>query len=232
MVCLRLLIVPLTLVGLAGCASHDSHVPLNSYRQLTVQEPAGPSVASPEYRIGPIDELRIDVFGEPDLSLRDLPVGPNGNIILPLVGSIRVEGRTTKEVMDVIAAGLNRYLRNPQVAVNVTKFVSRKVTVEGAVKEPGVFQAPTAMTLMDAIALGQGLDDLSKESEILVFRRQGDQRYVARFDLGLIQSGQAVNPAIQPGDVVVVGYSAGRRLFKDSLAVLPAAVGIFIALIR
>jgi polysaccharide export outer membrane protein len=217
---------------LAGCASHDSHVSLNSYQGVPGVQAASPVAASPAYRINPVDELRIDVFGEPDLSFRDLPVSPNGTISLPLVGQIRAEGRTTQELAQALKAALNTYLREPQVAVNVTKFVSQKVTVEGAVRAPGVFQTPGQISLMEAIALGQGLDDASKESEILVFRRQGDQRFVARFDLGMIQNGAAVDPTILPGDVVVVGYSAGRRLFKDSLAVLPIAVGVFIALIR
>ncbi len=79
------------------------------------------------------------------------------------------------------------------------------------------------MTLMDAVALGQGLSDYSKTRGNLVFRRQGGRRYVARFDLNMIETGTAADPTILPGDVVVVGYSNSRRLFADSLAVLPAA---------
>jgi polysaccharide export outer membrane protein len=95
-----------------------------------------------------------------------------------------------------------------------------------------MFPAMQNLTLMDALALGQGVDNYGKESEILVFRRQQGQRYVARFDLGMIQDGAAVDPEILPGDVVVVGYSNSRRFFGDFVAVLPATVGIFLALIK
>lgn len=236
MACLRPFAVLACSAALASCASHDSGIPLASYQTVVPTgnpTPGAGAAAAPEdYRINPIDELRIDVFGETELSLKELPVAPSGNIIMPLVGSIKAEGRTTAELTQIISTSLNHYLRHPQVAVNVTKFASQKVTVEGEVKMPGVFDTPAPITLLDAIAMGQGLDEVSKESEILVFRRQGGQQYVARFDLGMIQAGAATNPTVLPGDVVIVGYSEGRRIFKNVITVLPAAVGIFIALIN
>lgn len=241
---MRFVVVLLGALALVGCASPASRVPLGAYSTVPVapsadQAPVGPAVSpvAPEafessYRISPLDQLRIDVFGEPELSVADLPVSPGGRIILPLAGEIVAEGRTPAELRDEIALALRGYLLEPAVAVNVTEFNSRNITVQGAVRVPGMFTARNEMTLMDAIALGQGLSDFSKENETLVFRRQDGQRYVARFDLAAIQAGQAQDPAILPGDIVVVGESAARRLFSDALAVLPAAVGIFIALIQ
>jgi len=216
-------------------------VPLNSYRTVPAETDAGQTAPAPlapgsfsaaEYRISPLDQLRIDVFDEPELSVTELPVDPNGRIVLPLVGEIVAQGLTPAELAAEIAASLRSYLREPAVAVNVTTFTSRNVTVDGAVRLPGVYPAVGDLSLMDTIALGQGLNDYSEEDEVMVFRRQNGQRYVARFDLGPIRNGQAVDPAILPGDIVVVGESASRRFFTDSLAVLPAAVGIFIALIQ
>lgn len=229
---MRFLVLMLCATALAGCASRESPVPLNSYKSVTVPEPATPQGTAPVgYRINSLDQLRVDVIGEPDLSFRDLPVDPEGGIVLPLAGRIEARGRTTEELSRQIAAALTRYLRQPQVAVNVTQYTSQKITVSGAVKVPGVFQAMDQMTLMDAIAMGQGVGDYSKQDEILVFRRQNGQRYVARFDLTAIENGENADPGILPGDVVVVGYSEARRRFGTALAVLPAAVGIFIALL-
>jgi len=231
---LRFLVIMLGATALAGCASHQSPVPLNQYQPVTAMDPArtpGQAQAPVGYRINPLDQLRVDVFGEPDLSFRDLPVDPDGSILLPLAGRVEAKGLTSQELSGRIAGALSRYLRQPQVAVNVTQYTSQKITVTGAVKAPGVFQAMDSMTLVDAIAMGQGVGDYSKSNEIIVMRRQGDQRYIARFDLAAIQQGQAADPAILPGDVVVVGYSEARRRFSDALAVLPAAVGIFIALL-
>lgn len=229
---MRFLVIMLGATALAGCASRESPVPLNQYQPVTATDTTPAPLQAPVgYRINSLDQLRVDVFGEPDLSFRDLPVDPDGTIVLPLAGRVRAKGLTSQELSGRIAAALTRYLRQPQVAVNVTEYTSQKVTVAGAVKVPGVFQAMDSMTLMDAIAMGQGVGDYSKSNEIIVMRRQGDQRYIARFDLSAIQDGQAADPAIIPGDVVVVGYSEARRRFSDALAVLPAAVGIFIALL-
>lgn len=207
-------------------------MPINSYRTVAAGTPVLPTTAPANYRINPLDVLRISVFGEPELTFQTLPVDPNGQIVLPMIGSVRAEGRTAQELSAQIADALRRYLRQPEVAVNVAEFTSQKVTIEGAVKTPGVYQALSDMTLMDAIAMGQGIGDNSKQDEIVVFRRQDGQRYVARFDLNAITRGEAPDPRIQSGDIIVVGYSASRRFFSDSLAILPAAVGIFIALIK
>jgi polysaccharide export outer membrane protein len=230
---LRFLVVLLGAIVLVGCASRNAPVQLNSYQDVpNVEAAAADSFVPDDYRIRAYDELRIDVYGEPELSRTDLPVSPTGHVLLPLVGEVVARGLTPAELSQRIASGLRTYIREPAVAVNVTEFTSERVTVQGSVRMPGVFPAMDRMSLMDAIALGQGLNDFSKEDEILVFREQGDQRFVARFDLGPIQAGQAVDPAILPGDIVVVGESESRRIFSDSLALLPAAVGIFIALIQ
>jgi polysaccharide biosynthesis/export protein len=230
---LRLIVIPAGALALAGCAGGESRIPLNSYQTVAPSSTTAPQAAvAADYLINPFDELRIDVFGEPDLSLTELPVSPTGRIVMPMVGEIKAEGRTAAELSNDIARALHRYLRNPQVAVNVTEFTSQKVTVGGAVRSPGAFPVTRQVTLMEALAMGQGLSDYSKRGEILVFRRKDGQQYVARFDLNLIETGQAENPEILPGDIVVAGYSESRRLFADAIAVLPAAVGIFIALIQ
>lgn len=230
---MRRLLIPLAAALVTGCASRESSVGLNAYQTVPAAEPKAPvAMAMADYRINPLDELRVDVFGEPELSIEKLKVGANGKIILPMAGEIVAEGLTTSGLSQRIATALLRYLREPKVAINVVEYTSQKVTVEGAVKVPGVFQAMHQMTLMDTIAMGQGLNDYSKSDEVLVFRRQDGKRYVARFDLGAIQMGAAADPAILPGDVVVVGYSASRRLFSDIISLLPATVGIFFAIIN
>ena len=230
---MRRLLIPLAAALVTGCASRESSVGLNAYQTVPATEPKAPvAMAMADYRINPLDELRVDVFGEPELSIEKLKVGANGKIILPMAGEIVAEGLTTSGLSQRIATALLRYLREPKVAINVVEYTSQKVTVEGAVKVPGVFQAMHQMTLMDTIAMGQGLNDYSKSDEVLVFRRQDGKRYVARFDLGAIQMGAAADPAILPGDVVVVGYSASRRLFSDIISLLPATVGIFFAIIN
>lgn len=189
-----------------------------------------PPVAAADYRINPLDELRIDVFLEPELSLRELPVDTNGMIQMPLAGAIKAQGRTANELSADIAQHLRRYLRLPQVAVNITAFKSQRITVGGAVAKSGVIERAGQTTLLQAITEAGGLTDLAREDEVLVFRDQAGQRFVARFDIGTIQNGLATDPTLQSGDIVVVGISEARRRFRSVLSVVPLALGLFVAL--
>lgn len=227
---MRLVLVPVLGLLLAGCGGRDMLPPVGQ----VVPVPAASAAATPDprYLMNPLDVIRIDVFGEPELSLRDLPIGTDGRIVMPMVGPIEAAGLTTQQLTDRLKEALNRYLRNPQVSVNVTEYVSQVVTVSGAVNRPGRFQAPGRVTLMQAVALGGGIGDFGKLSEVVVFREENGQQFVARFDLGAIQNGQAADPVIRSGDTVVVGYSNARRLFRDVLSVLPFAAGVFVAVIN
>jgi polysaccharide biosynthesis/export protein len=185
------------------------------------------------YRIGPLDELKIVVFKEPDLSSEDLPVDLSGTIALPLIGQIAAQGKTAAELTSEITRRLNeRYLRDAQVAVSVTRPVNYSVTVEGEVKKPGVFQIPGSASLLQAIAMGEGLNEYARPSEIIVFRQTDGKRYAARFDLRHIRDGVISDPMLQQGDIVVVGYSRAARFQRDIVQALPGLASTFILLLR
>jgi polysaccharide biosynthesis/export protein len=234
----------LLVAELAGCSSRlDPSIKSGSFAarpEVTSAEkiPANSitpveDVAPAAYRIGPLDELQITVFREPDLSAKDLPVDLNGSISLPLLGQVQASGKTSAELGDAIAQGLNtRYLRNAQVAVSVTKPVNFSVTVDGEVKKPGVYQIPGSLTLVQAIALGEGTTEYARQDEVIVFRTIAGQRYVARFDLREIRAARAPDPTILQSDVVVVGFSRGTRLMRDIISAMPGLAGVFIALRR
>lgn len=215
-------------LSLAACGGRVAGpVETASYQPILA---TAPMTAPVDYQINPLDELRIDVFQEPELSLRELPVDTNGMIQMPLAGSVRAAGRTTSELSTEIGISLRRYLRSPQVAVNVTKFTSQKITVSGSVEKAGLIEAPGRTSLMQAVAIAGGVSEYAKLREVLVFREQNGQRLVARFDLGAIQTGQAVDPTLRSGDIVVVGFSEARKRFRDILSVVPLAIGLFVAL--
>ena len=215
-------------LSLAACGGRVAGPVETAVYQPTLA--SAPVTAPVDYQINPLDELRIDVFQEPELSLRELPVDTNGMIQLPLAGPIKAAGRTTSELSTDIGIGLRHYLRNPQVAVNVTRFTSQRITVGGSVEKSGTIEAPGKTSLMQAIAIAGGVTDFAKTREILVFREQNGQRLIARFDLSAIQTGQAVDPTLKSGDIVVVGFSEARKRFRDILSVVPLAIGLFVAL--
>jgi polysaccharide biosynthesis/export protein len=110
-----------------------------------------------DYRIGPDDLLTITVLEAPDLS-GPVRVAGDGDISMPLVGTIKAEGLTPRELELVLQALLRRtYMKDPQVTVTVAEMQSHSVSVLGAVKQPGVFQIRGKKTLLEMLSMAQGL---------------------------------------------------------------------------
>jgi polysaccharide biosynthesis/export protein len=187
--------------------------------------PAAATSGSTAYRIGSSDVLEISVFKVPDLS-KTVQVADSGSINLPLVGEVPAAGRTTEDLERDLTARLGaKYLQNPQVTVFLKEANSQRVTIEGAVKSPGVFPIRGRTTLLQSIAMAGGLDP-SSDSTVLVLRASGGKRSAGKFDLGDIAKGVTDDPAIQSGDVVVAGTSAIKKGFNTILKALPVA-GLF-----
>lgn len=172
------------------------------------------------YRIGPADVLEVTVFKVTDLS-KTVQVSESGTIALPLVNEVTVVGKTPRQVETELARTLGaRYLQRPEVSVFVKEFNSQRVTVEGAVKKPGVFPIQGRMTLLQAVANAQGLDVVADEN-VLLFRNGKTKREAARFDIAAIRDGSAADPELRAGDVVVVGSSTLKEGFQNIMKVLP-----------
>jgi len=165
------------------------------------------------YRIGPFDLIKIEVFQVAELSSQER-VNEEGYVVMPLIGSVKVGGLTPREAEQAIAKQLGvDYLQNPQVNIFVVDYASQKVTVTGRVKKPGVFPVAGKTTLMQAIALAGGLDDVARKDEIVVFRKQpgGDiNAYVV--NLRSIEEGKLTDPVIVGDDRIVVPKSGAAAL--------------------
>ena len=173
------------------------------------------------YKIGPMDQLTIKVFSSKDLS-DDYDVDLAGHISLPLVGEIEAANLTTAQLDDVLTDKLGqKYFEHPDVSVAIKKSVGRMVTVDGAVKEAGSFAALGNLTLMQAVAMAKGTSEDANPHRVAVFRTIGGQRQAAAFDLVAIRHGQAEDPAIYPGDIVVVDGSSIKALQKQLFQSIP-----------
>ena len=190
--------------------------------------------ANSTYYVGPFDRLLIDVFGIEELAQREIQVDANGSISFPLAGTLTVSGLTPAEVEDELEARLRRsYVRDPQVTVNLKETLSRVVTVEGEVNKPGLYPVIGKMTLLRAIATAEGTGEFSNLQDVVVLRTVQGQDYAALYDLDAIRHGNYRDPDIFAGDIVMVGESRGRRMFKDILQAIPAiATPVVIAIDR
>lgn len=173
------------------------------------------------YRIAPLDKLTIKVLRMNDLT-GDYNVDLAGNISLPLIGEVRAVNLTTAQLDSELTAKLGeKYLENPDVSVGIKESTSRVVTVDGAVKSAGAFPTIGPTSLMRAVALAGGVTEDANPRRVAVFRSVGGQRQGAAFDLVAIRRGQAQDPPIYPGDIVVVDGSALKEAWKRVLQSFP-----------
>ena len=95
------------------------------------------------------------------------------------------------------------------------------MTVEGSVKNPGVVPVAGSITLLQAIAMARGVDDLANPRRVAVFRQVGGKRTAAAFDLVSIRRGQSADPQIYAGDVVIVDGSGLKQVQKNLFQSIP-----------
>lgn len=212
--------VPL-LYALAGCSQSLPPLPQGQQAYTIIPPATGRSVAQ-EYRIGPLDTLAVSVFGEPDLSVKDMPVDASGNILLPLIGRTAVAGKTAEQIGRELEISLGRqYLVSPSVSVIVQQSARQRITVEGAVNEPGIYDIRGSSSLIDALALAKGPLRTARMNEVLVYRYVDGRRMGAIFDISRIRRGEAADPELIGGDTVVIGSSAIKSAWRDALTAAP-----------
>ncbi len=111
------------------------------------------------YELYPEDVIVIRVLEAEEISEKPLRVDPNGDISLPMVGTIHVGGLTLEQVTALVTNRLQTYFKHPQVSVSITEFRSLPVSVFGSVANPGVLQVRGRKTLIEMLALAGGLKD-------------------------------------------------------------------------
>ncbi|MDH7637278.1 polysaccharide biosynthesis/export family protein [Sphingomonas oryzagri] len=213
-------LILLSLCGLAGCATRST-LPSGSAAYNTFPPP-NTEHSTDNYKIGPLDTIAVTVFQEPDLTSAAIQVDAAGNVLLPLIGQVSAEDKTSTELAAEISSKLStRYLTNPQVSVIVTDSVSQHVTVNGSVTEPGVYAIKGRTTLLDALAMAKGTSRVAALDQVAVFRMVNGQRIGGLFDVSKINRGLAPDPEIKGSDTIVVGLSNVKAAWRDVLTAAP-----------
>jgi polysaccharide export outer membrane protein len=168
----------------------------------------------PSYAIACTDRLRIAVYQEEDLSVI-ARVDAKGTVNLPLVGEVAVVGKNVIEAQHAIEAAYQngRYLKNPQVTINIEEYAPREVSVQGMVRNPGRYPLPidAAMTVLDLVTKAGGLTDTAKGTAISITRISPDgKKTVFTVDIESLIRGRDKAKAtdnsllLLPGDIVYV----------------------------
>jgi polysaccharide export outer membrane protein len=222
---------------LTGCATTPSlgtpSEGLVVTQQTDLPPPTGADLiqSNQPYLIGPLDKLTVNVFGIEDLS-GEVQADASGSLSLPLVGVVDAAGLTPQQLAVTIASRLGRYVRNPQVTVNLKEATSQTFTVDGQVAQPGIYPVVGNMSLMRAIATAKGASEYAQLRDVVVFRTVGGQSMAAVYNLGSIRRGIYADPKIYSNDIIVVGDSPSRRMVNKILQIAPTLTTPLILLLQ
>lgn len=155
------------------------------------------------YRVGREDVLDVSVWRDADLS-RMVPVRPDGFISLPMVGEVKAEGKTPKELEQELREALKPYVQDPRVTVIVREVNAPRVFVTGEVTRPGSYPLRGNVSVLQAIALAGGFSDFANTGSIMVIRKDGKGVPVNYADLVTSDDKARESVWLHPGDTVVV----------------------------
>lgn len=208
---IRTFTATLCAIFLASCASGD----VMSSEQLRASPEsvaaASPTAASPDYLIGPLDQLEVFVWRAPELSTK-VTVRPDGRISTPLVEDMVAAGKTPTRLAKDLENSLSEYVKSPQVSVIVSNFTStfdQQVRVLGEAQKPIALPYQSGMTVLDVMVAVGGLTQFAAGNKSVLIRGKGEERqsYRLRLDDLLRKGNISANVPVLPGDVILIPES-------------------------
>lgn len=154
--------------------------------------------------VGPGDVFEVRVLGQEGLT-GSYRVEGDGTVLYPLIGKLKVEGLTPPEIAERLARRLRQgYLRDPQISVFVKEYNSKKITIFGQVRKPGIFLYRDNMTIIQAISEAGGFTELADQDGTIVTRTEDDRKHRIPVRVRSIGEGRSQNFVLRPGDIVWV----------------------------
>jgi polysaccharide export outer membrane protein len=162
-----------------------------------------------EYVIGPGDVLEVSVVGEPIVS-GSVTVGPDGSIVMPLIGQVAINGLTLPQATEKIAAALKGFIREPQVVVAIRQASPRRqfVYLLGQVARPGVYEMPTGWSVAELIAVAGGPAPAAALSRAFIMRKS--ETIPVNLEQLLVDGNPSANVTLSSGDLVIVPETKSR----------------------
>jgi polysaccharide export outer membrane protein len=196
-------------LALAGCSTTTrGELPPATF--VALQEGPGE-----EYVIGPLDNLTIHVWRNPELGADKIQVRPDGRVTIPLVKDMPAVGKTPSMLEEDIRLQLSQYIEDPLVSVIVNEFAgtfSQQVRIVGATEKPASLPYRANMTVLDAMIAVGGLSEFASgnRAKLIRFDKQsGQQReYALRLNDLLKRGDSEANVLLRPGDVIIIPESA------------------------
>mgnify|MGYP002655057958 FL=1 len=194
-------------VLLGACAGGGTQLPPASYGDGSV-------APSEEYTIGPLDEITIHVWRNPELSADKVRVRPDGRLTIPLVQDIPAVGKTATQLQDYIAGELSKYIEQPIVSVIVNTpegNFTQQVRVIGATAQPASLPYRANMTVLDAMIAVGGLNEFAAGNRAKLIRLNHETGTQVEYRLrlsDLVRKGDSsANVMLKPGDTIIIPES-------------------------
>ncbi len=160
------------------------------------------------YILSPNDQVAVEVFGEDDLRTSGR-LTPEGNLNVPLLGSIHLAGLTPTQAASKLTELYSRdYLVNPKINVTLVSYGSRRFTILGQVGHPGIFEiAPEGIDLLEAVAMAGGYTRIAAPERITVRRHSASGDQILKVNAKRFTKGKGGGFRVEPGDTITVGES-------------------------
>ncbi|MGB5284921.1 MAG: polysaccharide biosynthesis/export family protein [Polyangiales bacterium] len=170
-----------------------------------VQVTEVPPPATDDTTLGPGDVFSVRVYGE-DAMTGSHQVAPDGTINFPLLGAVQVAGLEPSAVAQKLQSELveRDFLRAPHVSVYVEQYSSKRVSVVGAVANPGTFPLEPGMTVVQAISMAGGFSSLADRDATMLTRRIDEEIIRYRVPVDRVTKGQAADIEVAAGDIIFV----------------------------
>ncbi|EAQ30326.1 putative polysaccharide export protein [Erythrobacter sp. NAP1] len=199
--------ISLASLAVAACGAGGPELPSASYA-------GGQSEPSEEYIIGPLDEVTIHVWRNPELSAEKIQVRPDGRITIPLVRDMPAVGKTATQLQNDIRDELVQYIEQPIVSVIVNQFNStfdQQIRVVGSTEQPASLPYRANMTVLDAMIAVGGLGEFAAGNRAKLLRIDRDagtqKEYRLRLSDLLKRGDSTANVMLRPGDTIIIPES-------------------------
>lgn len=185
---------------------------------------------SSEYVLRPGDELKIEFFDHEELSTpatgpNPYVVRPDGKVSFLLIGDVDVSGKTVSKFQEELIKLYSKFLRNPNITVNITKYGGTRVYVLGEVLRPGMYELKKSHRVLDALGAAGGFTKKSSKKHIYLIRKDADNPIIVNINNYLRKADQSQNYELNEGDCL---YLTSNHKISIANDVKPLIVGSYL----
>ncbi len=158
------------------------------------------------YLLSPGDAIEVTVWKEEGLQQLQFLIGPDGNIIYPLIGTLTAAGRTINDLKELLTVKMADYIAEPSISVKLLNNQGNSIFVIGKVNKPGQIFSGRRLDVLQALSMAGGLTVFADDDNISIQRRVGNEIKVFPFDYDNVIDGEDLeqNILLEPGDTITV----------------------------